>query len=114
MSHENVEFDWVGFYKAFADELIKYKDNRKDLVKRVGEIFDELEKKNKEIEDSTDTPKMKREKIKKFEMNKPDYFKNLKDIDPFTIFGLFNGRWSDEDKRKEIIKTIVEIFFNKI
>ena len=38
MTNKN-QFHWVDFYKEFASKLLQYKDNRKELVKKVLEIY---------------------------------------------------------------------------
>lgn len=77
----------MDFYKEFAIKLIDYKDNRQELVSKVIDIYNEsgikmptLEKDNK-----------------------------LVDIDPFTIFGLFNKKLTD-DNRIKILSAIAKIF----
>ena len=65
---EKNQFAWAEFYKEFALELVNYQDNRSELIEKVKSIYERtglsmptLEKDNK-----------------------------LVDIDPFTVFGLFN------------------------
>ena len=29
------QFDWVDFYKAFANALLNYRDNRSDLIQTI-------------------------------------------------------------------------------
>ena len=68
MSQAVNQFDWVEFYKEFAEKLLAYKDNRQELIIKVKQIF-------------TDTG-----------INMPTLEKDnqIVDIDPFTVFGLFN------------------------
>lgn len=68
MSQAVNQFDWVEFYKEFAEKLLAYKDNRQELVIKVKQIF-------------TNTG-----------INMPTLEKDnqIIDIDPFTVFGLFN------------------------
>ena len=33
------QFDWVDFYKEFAQKLLKYKVNRKELVSLVENVY---------------------------------------------------------------------------
>ncbi len=33
------QFEWVDFYKEFAKELLKYKNNRKAVIDNVVKIF---------------------------------------------------------------------------
>ena len=38
MSASNL-FDWVDFYKELSGKLLKYKNNRKELIKKVRKIY---------------------------------------------------------------------------
>ena len=38
MSASN-QFDWVDFYKELSGKLLKYKNDRKDLIKKVRKIY---------------------------------------------------------------------------
>ena len=81
------QFDWVDFYKELAHKLLPYKENRQELVAKIYRIFE----------------------ISGFQM--PDLEENnqIIDIDPFTIFALFNRRLR-EDNRIKIISAIAELF----
>ena len=74
------EFDWVDFYQEFAEKLLTYKNNRKELISIVEKVY------------------------KKAEINLPklELDNNIIDIDPFTVFGLFNKAIT-EDNRLKII-----------
>lgn len=76
--NEQNQFDWVNFYKEFASKLLDYKDRRDELVEKVKAIY-------------TMTG-----------MNMPTLEKdnNLIDIDPFTVFGLFNKKLKDDNRIK--------------
>ena len=63
-----VQFDWVHFYKAFAKALLNYKDNRSDLIQIIKKVYKEIE---------INLPTLERDN-------------QIVDIDPFTVFGLFN------------------------
>lgn len=64
----NNNFTWVSFYMEFAKGLLKYKDNRKELLSF---IYSELDSTyTNYLHESDDKP--------------------LKDICPFTVFGIFN------------------------
>ena len=82
------QFDWVDFYKEFANKLLQYKDNRKELVKKVLEIY------------------------KRTGINLPtlELDNKIIDIDPFTVFGLFNKNSQKESNRIRIISTIADLF----
>lgn len=82
------KYDWVDFYKEFAKNLLAYKENRQELVSKVKKIYENtginlptLEKDNKIV-----------------------------DIDPFTVFGLFNKSSMKEQNRIKIISAVAELF----
>ena len=77
MSNNN--FDWVPFYKEFANRLLDYSDNREELIKIIKEVYQKIGM-----------------KLPKLESND-----QLIDIDPFTVFGLFN-KGITNDKRKKL------------
>jgi 5-methylcytosine-specific restriction protein B len=81
-------FDWVPFYKEFADKLLAYKDNREKLIEKVEEIFDTA---------NIRLPKIEKDGTEPF------------DIDPFTIYGFFNSGRTDEN-RQAILRAIKAIF----
>ncbi len=85
--NEQNQFDWVDFYKEFASKLLDYKERRNELIEKVKEIY-------------TITG-----------MNMPTLEKDnhLIDIDPFTVFGLFNKKLKD-DNRIKILTAIAELF----
>lgn len=62
------QFDWVDFYKEFAAKLLQFKNDRAGLVENVKKIYEIT---------GLQMPTLEREN-------------QLVDIDPFTIFGLFN------------------------
>ena len=74
--------DWIEFYKEFANKLLEFKNNRKELINKLKSVFKYINIK---------TPKIFEEK----------------DIDPFTVFGLFNKGMFD---RMNIIEGIANKF----
>ena len=88
----NEDLIWPDFYMELADKLLKYKDNRSDLIQKIKNVYNNI---NMELPrlNSDDTG------------NKID----PDDIDPFTIFALFNKQITKE-KRINIIKGIKEEF----
>ena len=82
------QFDWVDFYNEFANTLLQYKDNRGILIEKVEKIYDLTD---------IDIPTLERNK-------------QLVDIDPFTIFGLFNKSSMTIDNRNKIISTVANLF----
>lgn len=85
---KNANFDWAPFYEEFAEKLLDYKDNRESLVSKVKAAFDNVEK--------LDLPKL-------------DDEGEFDDIDPFTVFSLFNRGLTD-DNRQDIISQLKALF----
>lgn len=81
------DFTWIPFYTEFADKLLEYKNNRKTLVDKLVDVFQAINIK---------FPKMESEGLPT-------------DMDPFTVFGLFNKGISDANRRL-IIKGLAEEF----
>ena len=73
-----MNFEWTNFYMKFANELLKYKDNRKELI----------------------------EKMKLIHIIS---FPQMDNIDPFTIFGLINKGYTEQNKIA-IIQSIKDKF----
>lgn len=85
--NEKNEFEWVAFYKEFASKLLNYKTHRAALVEKVKAIYTKT---------GMSMPTLERDN-------------NLIDIDPFTVFGLFNKKLTD-DNRMKILTAIAELF----
>lgn len=69
-------FSWIPFYQELADILLTYKNNRTSLVEKVKLAHKEANKNLPKIEKDNEI---------------------IPDIDPFTVFALFNrGKQSDE------------------
>ncbi len=81
------QFDWVDFYKELADTLLVYKDNRQGLIDKIRKIYEitELNLPSLELDNQID------------------------DIDPFTVFGLFNKNLK-RDNRVRITQAIAQLF----
>lgn len=86
MNKQN-QFDWVGFYKELSFKLLDYKDKRAELVEKVKMIYTMA---------GRNMPTLEKDN-------------NLIDIDPFTVFGLFNKKLTD-DNRIKILTAIAELF----
>lgn len=82
------QFVWVDFYKEFAGKLLAYKNNREELVKKVKEIY---------AETGINMPTL-------------EWNNEIKDIDPFTVFGLFNKSSMREANRIKILTVIKDLF----
>ena len=82
------QFAWVDFYKEFANKLLEYKNKRDQLIELVKKIYSET---------GINLPTLELD-------NK------LVDIDPFTVFGLFNKSSMREENRIKIITEVKELF----
>ncbi len=80
------QFDWVDFYKEFADILLTFKDNRALLVEKVKAIYQNTG------------------------ISMPKLDNDFTDIDPFTVFGLFNKSSMKISNRIRIISEIKNLF----
>lgn len=63
---------WPNFYMEFANTLLKYKNNRKELIKKIKRVY---------YTNNISLPTLEKDR-------------NIIDIDPFTVFGLFNKQIS--------------------
>lgn len=87
------KIEWTEFYMEFADKLLEYKNNRKELINKMYKIFDDLDLK---------VPNLGGDVVKG---NTVIPF----DMDPFTFFALFNKRISTE-RRIKFVERIKEEF----
>lgn len=83
----NNKFGWIDFYMELAEKLEPYHNDRKTLLQKIQSVFEQTELKFPTLE-SDDT---------------------VKDIDPFTIFGMFNKQIKLEN-RVDIIKAFAKQF----
>lgn len=81
------QFIWTDFYQEFAQRLVAYKDNRSLLVEKVKKIYE----------------------LSGISMPTLEKDNNLVDIDPFTVFGLFNKNLRVENRIK-ILNAVVKLF----
>ena len=86
ISMEN-QFAWVDFYKEFAIKLLDYKEKRDILIEKVKDIY----------------------KMTGIRMPVLDKNNHIIDIDPFTVFGLFNKKLRDENRIK-ILNAVAKLF----
>ncbi len=82
------QFDWVDFYKELAEKLRPYKDNRQELITKVRQIYDTT---------GINLPTLEKDN-------------QIVDIDPFTVFGLFNKSSMKEENRVKILSAIADLF----
>ena len=79
-------FIWADIYKELADRLRQYRDDRTELIGLIQDVYHDLGMKLPTLEQGGDVPS---------------------DIDPFTVFGLFNKGISNRN-RIAIIRHISE------
>ena len=72
---DNNKFNWVDFYKEFADKLLAFKNDRTSLVELVKESY---------VFTGINMPKLEDGE--------------LLDIDPFTVFGTFNKHMKESNR----------------
>ena len=82
------QFEWVDFYKEFAKTLLGYKNRRGEIIDNIIAVY------------------------KNAGINLPTLEKDNKlvDIDPFTVFGLFNKSSLKDSNRIKIISGLAEAF----
>lgn len=79
--------EWINFYSAFANELLKYENDRITLLDKLQKVFTELKIKFQKLEEDD----------------------SILDIDPFTVFGLFN-KGITHSNRVSIIRGLAKEF----
>lgn len=82
-----MQFEWTDFYMEFATKLLLFKNDRKSLIKEIEAVFASIGKEMPKLEENNE----------------------LIDIDPFTVFGLFNKKITDIN-RIAIIRGIAKEF----
>ena len=80
------QHSWTGFYQKLADKLLAYRNDRQTLISMLNDAYSRT---------GMQPPKLEADE--------------LNDIDPFTVFGLFNKGITDANRRK-IIAVIAEVF----
>lgn len=74
----DIRCTWMDFYEELADRLLDFRDDRKELIDRLQKVF---------AAENLTLPKL-------------DTYGVPADIDPFTVFGLFNKGLSDVNRKK--------------
>lgn len=80
-------FDWIGFYEELATKLVFFRNQRAEMVNKIIDVFAHNNIKLPKLESGT-------EEI---------------DMDPFTVFSLFNRGLTDQ-KRKALCRGYKEVF----
>ena len=81
------DFTWVSFYTEFADKLLAYRTSRPSMIEKVVKAYEQT---------GMNLPKL-------------DSIEVPTDMDPFTVFGLFNKSMKDEN-RIALCKAMKELF----
>ena len=87
MDNKN-QFDWVDFYKEFAIKLKDYKNSRMDLISKIRLAYDSAH---------VELPTLEKDN-------------QIVDIDPFTVFGLFNRTAIKQTSRVAIVSRLAGLF----
>lgn len=75
----NIKFPWISFYEELAIKLLEYKDKRKSLIVFLQQLCTENDIKFSFVENDNNI---------------------VEDIDPFTVFGIFNKGITNENRIK--------------
>ena len=70
------DYNWIPFYMEFADKLLEYKYNREELIEKVLRLWDNID---------MDMPLLETDN-------------HVVDMDPFTVFALFNKHLTDDNR----------------
>ena len=82
-----MQFEWTSFYSEFATKLLEFKDNRAELIADIQSAYSAINMK---------LPKLESED-------------SIIDIDPFTVFGLFNKGITNAN-RIAILESFANVF----
>lgn len=82
-----MQFEWINFYSEFATKLLEFKDNRAELIADIQSAYSAINMK---------LPKLESEG-------------SIIDIDPFTVFGLFNKGITNAN-RIAILESFATVF----
>ena len=74
----DADLSWTDFYMEFADKLRFYYDDRKTLIEKIRKIYADININLPTVEENNE----------------------IIDIDPFTVFGLFNKGISELNRKK--------------
>lgn len=83
------KFSWIPFYMELADQILTYKDNRQALIEKIREAHSIANK---------DLPKVESDNS------------NIPDMDPFTVFALFNRGNQGSEARKALCRGFKSVF----
>ena len=75
--NQEENFKWIDFYSELADRIVPYRSRRSELIKIIEAVYNQTGIKLPKLDNGEPT-----------------------DIDPFTVFGLFNKGIKDENRTK--------------
>lgn len=73
---DNDDFKWIPFYMELADKLLRYRNNRDELIDKVLRLWNNID---------MDMPLLEKDN-------------QIVDMDPFTVFALFNKHLTDDNR----------------
>ena len=76
-----MNFDWINYYREFATSIARYKNDRRELVERLKKTYAKAN----------------------IPMPILELYNELFDLDPFTVFGLFNRLKMPDEQRIKIM-----------
>lgn len=82
-----IDFAWIGFYTEFAERLLPYMKDRQTLIAKLKAVYAAIDRRVPTLEKDN----------------------NIVDIDPFTVFGLFNKGITNAN-RIAILRGIAKAF----
>ncbi|RIL47745.1 AAA family ATPase [Mammaliicoccus fleurettii] len=85
--NKTIDRTWVDFYKELAEKLLEFREKREELIIKIQKIYELAEIKLPTLERNN----------------------QLTDIDPFTIFGLFNKSSMKESNKIKILENVSEL-----
>ena len=82
---DSVNLGWIPYYQEMARSLARYRNDRRELVERLKKAY------------------------AKANVTMPilELYNELFDLDPFTVFGLFNRLHMDTETRMKIMSNLV-------
>jgi len=83
-------YDWIEFYEKFAKKLVNYKNSRTELINKIKTVYTNINIKLPTLEKDN----------------------NIVDVDPFTIFGLFNKHITNSNRIKILTEIKKEFLIN--
>ena len=87
------DFTWINLYSEMANALRNFYGNRKELISRIYKVYESLGMKPSKLEIDGEIPE---------------------DIDPFTVFGLFNKGLTNQNRTAILFRQRYYYFHNEL